>query len=186
MRIKKALTGLCSLAIATMAAAPAQAELISAANPKDIFLVAKANGFKPEMTSKKDENPSFRISVDDTKSIVLFMNCDDDEANCKTVQFYAGFSVTEPISLDSINNWNREKRFARAYVDLDLDPVLEMDLDLDFNGLPRENVAEAFSVWRSLLTEYQNFVSNNGAMEGDESAEAVEAADAVAVDASDE
>lgn len=176
MRITKALTAAFMGATAAMAATPAQAELISAANPKAVFLIAKANGFNPEMTTKKDENPSFRITVNGTKSLVLFMNCDDDGANCKTVQFYAGFSVTEPISLDHINNWNRDKRFARAYVDLELDPVLEMDLDLDFNGLPSENVAEAFTLWRSLLSEYESFVRNNGEMDGDDAdADAAEA-----------
>ncbi len=45
-------------------------------------------------------------------------------------QLYAAFVGANP-SMDAINEWNRTKRFSRAYVDTDGDPVIESDLDLE-------------------------------------------------------
>lgn len=33
-------------------------------------------------------------------------------------------------TLQDVNTWNQEKRFARAYLDTDGDPVVEAELDL--------------------------------------------------------
>ena len=61
-------------------------------------------------------------------------------------------------TLDKINKWNKEKRFARAYKDDEGDPVLEMDVDLDFAGIPRENVGETFNTWASLMDSFREYV----------------------------
>ncbi len=134
---------------------------IDAKNPKALFALAKTEGYAPEMISKKGEAPSFRMSVDGVNSLVLFMDCDDAKTNCKTIQFYAGYSVSDVFETDRINQWNRDKRFSRAYVDNSGDPVLEMDLDLDFNGLPRENIVESFAIWRTALGNFSKFVNGD-------------------------
>lgn len=149
------------LSVGTLMAAtavPAHAELVSAANPKAIFAIAKAEGYAPEMLENKGSAPSFRMKVNDANSLVLFMNCDDNHANCKTLQFYIGYSASDAVNAGRINDWNREKRFSRAYIDSSGDPVMEMDLDLDFAGLPRENVTEAFNLWAALTSSFSSFI----------------------------
>lgn len=158
MSLPPKLVGLAMAAMALSIAAPAQAELISAKSPTALFALAKAEGYRPEMINKRGETPSFRFTIDDKKSILLFMDCDDAERNCKTVQFYAGYSVDTVFDTDRINEWNRDKRFGRAYVDNSGDPVIEMDLDLDFAGIPRENIVEAFKLWRSLTGRFESFI----------------------------
>ena len=49
------------------------------------------------------------------------MNCTDN-ANCEDVNFYSGFLDNKP-DLETINAWNRDKRFGKAYLDSDLDAV---------------------------------------------------------------
>jgi hypothetical protein len=34
------------------------------------------------------------------------------------------------VTLQQVNEWNRTKRYSRAYLDSDGDPVIELDLDL--------------------------------------------------------
>lgn len=134
---------------------------IDAKDPKTLFALAKTEGFAPEMMSKTGESPSFRMTTDGHKSLILFMDCDDSNTQCKTIQFYAGYSVDDLFSVDRVNEWNRDKRFGRAYVDKSGDPVVEMDLDLDFNGLPRANVVESFRVWRSIVRSFATFVNGD-------------------------
>ncbi|HEV7340100.1 MAG TPA: YbjN domain-containing protein [Sphingopyxis sp.] len=143
---------------ATMAASPAHAELVSAKNPETIKAIVESQGWPATLITKPDENPYIESSRNGLKFLVLFMNCDDDEKNCKTLQFYMGFSDAKDISLEKLNSWNKDKRFARAYKDDEGDPVLEMDVDLDFAGIPRENVGESFNTWASLMDSFREYV----------------------------
>src|SRR3546814_13713811 len=87
--------------------------------------------------------------------LVIFMNCTGGR-NCRTLQYYMGFSDAKDVPLERFNEWNREKRFARAYRDESGDPGLEMDVDVDFNGLPRENHRETFNTWPPLQPAHRH------------------------------
>ena len=63
------------------------------------------------------------------------------------LQLYAAFISEVPPPLGVINEWNRTKRYSRAYVDSDGDAVIESDLDIKggvtAGELVRQTVAEA-------------------------------------------
>ncbi len=144
-------------AAALFAASPAQAELINAANPATIKAIVESQGWPATIVTKAGDDPYIESSRDGVKFLVLFMNCSENK-NCKTLQYYMGFSDAKDVPLDKFNKWNKEKRFARAYKDNDGDPVLEMDVDLDFAGIPRENVGETFNTWGALMDSFREYV----------------------------
>ncbi|MDZ3830952.1 MAG: YbjN domain-containing protein [Sphingopyxis sp.] len=144
-------------AAALFAATPAQAELVNATNPDTIKKIIESRGWPATLVSKDGDDPYIESNRDGLKFLVLFMNCTENK-NCKTLQYYMGFSDAKDVNLERLNQWNKEKRFARAYRDGDGDPVLEMDVDLDFAGLPRENVGESFNTWASLMDSYREFI----------------------------
>lgn len=139
------------------AATPAHAELINAANPATIKAVVESQGWPATIIAKPDKDPYIESNRNGLKFLVLFMNCDGGK-NCKTLQYYMGFSDAKDVSLDRLNKWNRDKRFGRAYKDDEGDPVLEMDVDLDFAGIPRENVGETFNTWASLMDSFREYI----------------------------
>lgn len=49
----------------------------------------------------------------------------------------AGFSANGHALPDRINEWNRTKRFSRAYLDREGDPIIESDIDLE-GGVTRD------------------------------------------------
>ena len=144
-------------AAALFAAAPAQAELVNARNPATIKAIVESQGWPATLVSKPGEDPYIESNRGGLKFLVLFMNCDEGK-NCKTLQYYMGFSDAKSVTLDRLNKWNKEKRFARAYKDDEGDPVLEMDVDLDFGGIPRENVGETFNTWSSLMDSFREYI----------------------------
>ena len=149
-----------ALALATTAlfsATPAHAELINAANPATIKAIVESQGWPATIVAKPGDDPYIESTRDGVKFLVLFMNCTENK-NCKTLQYYMGFSDAKDVPLDKFNKWNKEKRFARAYKDNDGDPVLEMDIDLDFAGIPRENVGETFNTWGALMDSFREYV----------------------------
>lgn len=141
----------------TIAATPAHAELINATNPATIKAIVKSQGWPATLVSKPGEDPYLESNRGGLKFLVLFMNCDAGK-KCKTLQYYMGFSDAKNVSLDRLNQWNKDKRFARAYLDDEGDPVLEMDVDVDFSGIPRENLGETFNTWASLMDSFREYV----------------------------
>ncbi len=144
-------------AAAIFSAAPAHAELINAGNPATIKAVVESQGWPATIVAKPGDDPYIESTRGGVKFLVLFLNCTDNK-NCKTLQYYMGFSDAKDVPLDKFNKWNKEKRFARAYKDSEGDPVLEMDVDLDFAGIPRENVGETLNTWGALMDSFREYV----------------------------
>ncbi|WP_137751958.1 YbjN domain-containing protein [Sphingopyxis sp. L1A2A] len=138
-------------------AAPVHAELVNATNPATIEAIVESQGWPATIVAKPGDDPYIESNRNDLKFLVLFMNCTDGK-NCKTLQYYMGFNDAKDVSLEKLNQWNKDKRFARAYRDNEGDPVLEMDVDLDFAGIPRENVGETFNTWATLMDSFREFI----------------------------
>lgn len=71
---------------------------------------------------EKIDDLVWRLELGDYPALLLSDNVD--------IQLYAGFAGVHP-SLQRINLWNMERRFSRAYLDDDLEPCLEADLDFE-------------------------------------------------------
>jgi Putative bacterial sensory transduction regulator len=70
-----------------------------------------------------------------------------------SIQLYAGFKSGGKVSLDTINTWNREKRFSRAYIDSENDAVIESDLDLE-GGVSNKAIDEFIRTFRTSLKDF--------------------------------
>lgn len=145
-------------AAAFAVATPAHAELVGASNPDAIASLIRGMGMPAKVIRKAGENPYIESKHSGLTYLVFFMTCDDSNTNCKTLQYYMGYSDSKETTLEKLNEWNKDHRFARAYRDNEGDPVLEMDIDLDFKGLPRENIVESLKTWQSLIDQYQTFL----------------------------
>ncbi len=144
-------------ASALLAASPARAELVNATDPATIEAIVESQGWPATIIAKPGDDPYIESNRNGLKFLVLFMNCDEGK-KCKTLQYYMGFNDAKDVTLDKLNKWNKDKRFARAYKDDEGDPVLEMDVDLDFAGIPRENVGETFNTWATLMDSFREYI----------------------------
>lgn len=148
------LSGMAGLTILSLSA-PANAELVNATDPAVIAQIARTEGLPARLKYPDDFPVYIESKYNGLDFIVFFLNCDDENRNCKTIQFYMGYSDAKGTTLERLNEWNRDRRFARAYRDDEGDPVLEMDVDLDFEGIPRANLAESFRTWQELMDAFQ-------------------------------
>jgi len=73
----------------------------------------------------------------------------------KSIQFYSGFK--DKTSLKAINEWNKGKRYSRAYLDDSDDPVLELDLDLD-GGVTKAGLLNFFLTCRASLNAFVSHI----------------------------
>lgn len=105
-------------------------------------------GFREVSDFKEVSNNTYSFVIDGLK-IVIFNKGE-------TMQLFAGFQSTG-TSLSTINAWNKDHRFTRAYLDNDNDPVLESDLDLT-GGVTQENVDEFVRTFFGSLVQYKKHI----------------------------
>ena len=142
-------------AFAALSAASAQAQtVVDGSNVDEVIRIAQTFGPASAGELSTDGNPTIAGEIDGVGYQIFFMNCTDG-ANCEDVNFYAGFSLKP--ALDVINGWNRDKRFGKAYLDSELDAVVEFDVNLE-HGVTQENLNAAFEIWTLILDQYTTYI----------------------------
>jgi hypothetical protein len=114
----------------TGAKAPAEDAAISRMTGDELAAILKEEGYVPKV-----EKPSVvAMKIEGYKTLLLI--ADDHES----LQAYAAFK-SDKATLHNINEWNKTKRYSRAYIDKDGDPVIELDLDL-VGGVQKERIID--------------------------------------------
>lgn len=137
-------------------AAPAEAQMVSAKDPSSLVAALQAKGFQAQLGTE-DGSPRIKSGAGGLQFTIFFSNCTNG-ANCSTVSFVTGFTDVEGVPLATVNAWNQQNRFARAYIDDEQDPMLVMDVDLDHQGIARANFGEYLDIWSSLAPKYLEFL----------------------------
>ena len=141
-------------ALAAAWAAPAQAQMVRAQNPDSLVQALQQAGYAAKLGTDKVGDPMITSGVSGTTFQIFFYNCSDHKA-CATVQFHSAYDLENPVSLETLNEWNRAKRFGRGFLDKENDPVLEMDVDLDDGGLSAALFIDNVEFWATILGEFE-------------------------------
>ena len=144
-----------AIALGTALAAQAQT-VIDGSQPDEILNIARGYG-SATMETQSNGDPKIAGKIEGVGYQVYFMNCTDNK-DCEDLNFYAGF-LDNKQTLEAINAWNRDKRFGKAYLDSDLDAVIEFDLNLE-HGVSQKNLDAAFSLWSLLLGQYTTYIGH--------------------------
>ncbi|HEX8624018.1 MAG TPA: YbjN domain-containing protein [Allosphingosinicella sp.] len=144
-------------ALAAFQALPAQAQMVRGQDPQTLVRALQKEGFSAKLGVDKVGDPMITSGVSGTTFQIFFYNCTDHKA-CATISFHAGYDLKTNIGLEKINEWNRGKRFGRAYLDKENDPILEMDVDLDDGGLSQALFIDNLQFWTSILSEFEKHI----------------------------
>jgi hypothetical protein len=148
------------LAMAAFAAAwalPAEAQMVRGQDPSTLVRALQKEGMAAKLGVDKVGDPMITSGVGGTTFQIFFYNCTKNK-DCATVQFHSGYDLKTPVSLDKLNEWNRNKRFGRAFLDAENDPILEMDVDLDDGGLSQALFIDNVQFWSSILGEFEKHI----------------------------
>ena len=142
------------LVAGSSAGASAQS-LIDGNNVDEIANIARGYG-SVTMDKSNNGDPLINGKIKGVSYYLFFRNCSDTNTDCEDLNFYAGF-LDNKQTMDAINAWNRDKRFGKAYLDSDLDAVIEYDVNLE-HGISRENLDSTFAVWSLILDQYADYI----------------------------
>ncbi|MCP5387917.1 MAG: YbjN domain-containing protein [Novosphingobium sp.] len=132
---------------AAFVAAPALARNVVADAAQITDVLNKAGA-----TAKLESTKSGKMVIVSNTSVpfaIILAGCDDNDANCKSVQFYASFANKKRPSLDDINSWSRDHRWGRFYIDNDGDATMEFDVDLEQGGMSEELFIDNVAYWQA-------------------------------------
>ncbi|WP_409613853.1 YbjN domain-containing protein [Phenylobacterium sp.] len=122
----------------------------------EVTQALQSRGYKAEVSATSDGEPVILSGADGSNFRVFFYTC-RETPRCASIQFAAAFDLDKGMTLEQINGWNRGKRFGRAYLDDEMDPFLEMDVDFE-HGATAEAVVNALDTWVAVLPVFKEYV----------------------------
>lgn len=134
----------------------ATAGLIASTDANGLVAALQRAGFTAEV--KTEGRTTSVLGRIETLPFQAFLgNCNPSGGGCTDIELYAGFSGGQRIPLERINGWNNRTRFARAFLDPDGDPALQMDISLQ-GGLSAESLRLHLETWGAALETYAAFI----------------------------
>ena len=143
-------------AFALMLGGAAHAQQVTAANPQSVVAALQAGGYKATLEKDASGDPRIQSAASGANFVVTFYGCTANR-DCDTVTFYAGWTGSK-ATVQQINAWNRDKRFSRAYIDKDGDPVIEFDVNLDDGGMSQALFIDNVQFWEAAIGSFTKHV----------------------------
>ena len=144
------------LLAASLSVASVQAEpLVDATNPDTLVQLVRGFG---SATLEKDDygDPLITGRINGSKYGVYFYGCEDGR-DCNDVQFSAAWAGYD-VSMNRINEWNKTKRYGKAYLDDDGDPNIELIVNLKY-GVSRDNFDDTIDWWMLTMNEFEKYIA---------------------------
>lgn len=145
MSMLRSIRWLAAVAFAVVLTAPASAQIRERITATQLITLLKEKGL--EGTANEKGN----VIVQMTGSKVVFF------IQGQTMQAYFGLSGTG-ATLTKVNEWNKTKRFGRAYIDSDGDPCIELDYDLE-GGVSDDSIKVWFDTVKLIVKSFRTHVS---------------------------
>ncbi len=124
-------------------------------------IAAIANGYGSTMVSTDNfGDPLIEGRIEGIYYAVLFFGCENG-GDCQGIEMFARWEDVDGITLKQINTWNHDMRFAKAYIDTDGVPAVEMDVNL-LNGVRASNLDISFDYWSILLVSLDSYLRERG------------------------
>jgi len=144
---------------AAMLAAPAAGaeQTVDATDPERILTIAHSFG-EAALTTDNLGDPLIEGRIGEKDYRLLFYGCSEGR-DCKTLMFSAGWAGddrTDDRTDEMMADWNREKRFGKAYLDEDGVATVEMNVNLH-GGVTRANLDDTIDWWRLVLAEFADY-----------------------------
>ena len=152
MKFKTMIAG---AALAATLSGPLQAQtMLTGADTAAILDIAQTFG-QADLVKQSNGDPQITGKMDGVTYQIYFQNCTKNR-KCEDINFYLGFLDIKP-SLEDINDWNKNKRFGRAYLDNDEDACVEMDVDL-VQGVSPEYIESQFALWQLIVQQFSEHI----------------------------
>jgi hypothetical protein len=113
-------------------------------------------GYPAKIQTEKDGSQTIQSAADGADFHIDMYDC-HHTPRCSSLEFFAGFNTKGAFNAAKMNDWNRNNRWVRAYVDSTNDPWIEMDVDL-YPGGTYEGLKDQFGIWRDEFASFRKYI----------------------------
>ena len=135
-------------------------DLVVAQNPQQLLDIMTEHGWTAKMGTDSYGDPMIEGEISQSSYTIFFYGCTDNK-DCRFIQFFSGWDLTNGISLDQINDWNKDKLFGTAYRDDEDDPLLSIVVNLE-GGVSRDNFISTLDWFQFTLEEFETHIGWQG------------------------
>ncbi|MFW2541315.1 YbjN domain-containing protein [Primorskyibacter sp. 2E107] len=143
------------LTFAALLAAPAFAD-VDASNPARLYDLLRSEGYAVELGRDSVGDPKISVKYEGTGFQIFFYDCSDN-VECRTIQYQTAYDMTDGMAYAQSNEWNATKRYATVYLDDEMDPFLQMDVNVDY-GVSEKNFVDNFKMWTRVMKDFEDYI----------------------------
>jgi hypothetical protein len=139
---------------------PVPAGKLSTASPRSIVALMQKDGYRAKLVTDEGKRPYIESATAGATFYIHLQNC-KETADCQDVMFRSSYDRDEdsPVKVEKINEFNRDNRWARAYLDKDSGPVIEYDVLFTDQLIDEKMFREALEIWDSVLTDFHKVIN---------------------------
>ena len=121
-------------------------------------------GYAARLYKGSKGKPKIESGSDGDKFFIGFYSCTSAAVpRCKSIQFYAGYRMKAEVPLETLNDWNRLNRYARAYRKGTDRNITFVEMDMPFMGVSDmtfETQLEMFNRLKALFRRKIGYTKN--------------------------
>lgn len=155
----RSVTTICALWIVfnnTCIAYSQDSSIMREVSPTAIVDMFQSEGYKAKLEATKSGRPVLRSSSSGKEWSIIFYGCNDGQS-CTSLQFYTSYDLDNSISLEKINEYQKGSRFVKIWLDDELDPIVELDINL-YGGVTKENILDWLGLWEASISKFEKFI----------------------------
>jgi|SaaInl59LU_5_DNA_1037362.scaffolds.fasta_scaffold59776_1 hypothetical protein len=137
-------------------ATAAQAQNVDPAQPFTLVKALQDLGYRAQLDADSVGDPRVKSQSDGTDYYIWFYGCTDN-AMCTGLKWSAGFDLTNGMSLQKANEWNRDHLLGSVYLDDEDDPYIDYYV-VAKGGLSAETFEETLSRWNGALSSFKDYI----------------------------
>jgi hypothetical protein len=146
------------LAVSLGAALPALAQNVDASDPASMTEILKSFGYRAELSKDSGGDPKISSSSGGASFSVFFYGCTDGK-KCDAIAFSSAFDLDAGSNAELMNGWNQNKRYTKAYLDDEQDPVIDMDIYLGDGGVSIDNFRFWVDTWERAVGDFKDHIN---------------------------
>lgn len=138
--------------------ASAQGQVFEDISPTEMAQLMQRWGYDAAIETLNDGSSVVRSSAGGLNFDVNFFNCGDGKfPRCTDLQWQIAFNLQPPPTLESLNQWNVDWRFARSYLYQGQYSYMEIDLRLT-GGVNEATIEEYTRAFETMMGEFATHI----------------------------
>ncbi len=129
----------------------------------------RAMGYQAELSTGSDGDPRIITTVDGYRWGIFFYGCAkagaSEQRSCLSLQFYSSYTLQQPVSSFTMNKFNAENRYIRAFTgQTNEGPAARISMDVmfaDTGADPGRNFRAHFNMMKHQTIQFRKLINFN-------------------------